>query len=62
MQAHLCKVAQTKMSILEQHPLTLHSGAGHVLPGNYLLPLTHAHTQGLDLLLLGKVLSVNSNR
>ena len=44
------------MGVLQKHPLAFRCGTSHVLARNDLLSLTHTDTQGLDLLLLGKVL------
>mmetsp|Transcript_33722 Transcript_33722/g.73616 ORF Transcript_33722/g.73616 Transcript_33722/m.73616 type:complete len:922 (-) Transcript_33722:2039-4804(-) len=53
---HLVQVGQAQVHVLQQHPLALQRGRGHVLARNHLLALAHAHAVRLDLLLLGEVL------
>ncbi len=57
MQTYLRKIAEAQVGVLQQDPLALHGGDGHVLAGDDLLTLPHADTKRLDLLALGQVLN-----
>jgi hypothetical protein len=52
----LGQVLQAQVGVLQQHPVPLGRGRGHVPPRHHLLPLAHGHAQALDLAPLGQLL------